>query len=234
MQKKTKDVRKSKRMRESLSKIDKTRSYALDEAINLLKETGKLNFDSTVEAHFKMGIDTRKSDQQIRATITLPHGTGKTKRIAAFVSSNDETVARNAGADIVCGEEEIKVIKDTGKIDFDVAVATPEMMPKLAVIAKILGPRGIMPNPKTDTVGADIAKIVGALKKGKVSFKNDDTGNIHMAIGKLSFDNSKLKENFNTFVETLRKVKPTGSKGSYIKVAYLATTMGPSVKIVTE
>jgi len=225
---------KSKRMTDSLSKIDKTRSYALDEAIDLIKETSKVKFDASVEVHMRLGISTTKSDQQIRSTVTLPHGTGKTKKIAAFVGPNDEAAAKGAGADLVYGEEEIKQIKTSGKLDFDIAVATPEMMPKLAQIAKILGPRGLMPNPKTDTVGPDIAKIVEELKKGKAGFKNDDTGNIHMNIGKISFDNQKIKENFQAFLDTIKKLKPAGVKGTYIKNVYLTSSMGPSVKVVID
>ncbi len=221
-------------MTDSLSKIDKTRSYALDEAIDLIKETSKVKFDASVEVHMRLGISTTKSDQQIRSTVTLPHGTGKTKKIAAFVGPNDEAAAKGAGADLVYGEEEIKQIKTSGKLDFDIAVATPEMMPKLAQIAKILGPRGLMPNPKTDTVGPDIAKIVEELKKGKAGFKNDDTGNIHMNIGKISFDNQKIKENFQAFLDTIKKLKPAGVKGTYIKNVYLTSSMGPSVKVVID
>lgn len=224
----------SKRMTDLKSKVDKTKVYTLDEAIALVKETSTVKFDASVEFHARLGIDPKKSDQQIRSTVVLPHGTGKTKRIAAFVGPNDEKAAKEAGADLVLGEEEIKTIKDTGKIDFDIAVATPEMMPKLAVAARVLGPKGLMPNPKTDTVDKNVAKMIEALKKGKAAFKNDDQGNIHQLIGKVSFDTKNLKENVESFVEALRKAKPTGSKGTYIKVAYLSSSMGPSIKVVVE
>jgi large subunit ribosomal protein L1 len=224
----------SKRMTDLKGKIDNTKDYSLDEAITLVKETSNVKFDASVELHVRLGIDTKKSDQQIRATVTLPNGTGKTKRIAAFVGTNDEKAAKAAGADLVLGEEEIKTIKDTGKIDFDIAVATPEMMPKLAVAARVLGPKGLMPNPKTDTVDKDVTKMIDALKKGKAAFKNDDTGNIHQIVGKVSFDNAKLAENINTFIDALEKAKPAGTKGAFFKNVYLTSAMGPSVKIVIE
>lgn len=211
--------------------VDKTKVYNIDEAIELVKKTSTVKFDASVEVHVSLGIDPKKSDQQIRTTVILPHGTGKTKTVAAFVGANDEKTATEAGADFIYGEEEIKKIKDTGKIEFDIAVATPEMMPKLAVAAKILGPKGLMPNPKTGTVDADVKKMVTEIKKGKAAFKNDDTGNIHQAIGKVSFDNAKLKENFEAFVDTLKKIKPTSVKGVYMKSLFLTSSMGPSVKV---
>jgi len=216
------------------TKVDKEKVYTLDEAIALVKDTSTVKFDASVELHARLGIDTKKSEQQVRATVTLPHGTGKTKRIAAFVGANDEKAAKEAGADIVAGEEEIKAIKDTGKIDFDIAVATPEMMPKLAVAARVLGPKGLMPNPKTDTVDKDVTKMIDALKKGKAAFKNDDTGNIHQIVGKVSFDNAKLAENITAFLDALNKTKPPGTKGAFIKTLYLTSAMGPSVKVVVE
>lgn len=221
-------------MQAAAAKIEKTKIYSLDEAIQLVKETSSVKFDASVEAHARLGIDTAKTDQQIRATVALPHGTGNTKKIAAFVGANDEKAAKEAGADFVYGDEDIKAIKDTGKIDFDIAVATPEMMPKLAAAARILGPKGLMPNPKTETVGTDIKKLVEALKKGKAAFKNDDTGNVHVAVGKVSFDNDKLKENIEAFLESLKKAKPAGTKGIYIKGLYLTSSMGPSIKVAVE
>lgn len=211
--------------------VDKTKAYTLDEALALVKKTSTVKFDASVEIHAKLGIDPSKGEQQIRATVTLPHGTGKNKTVAAFVGSNDEKAAKDAGADFVYGEEDIKKIKDTGKIAFDIAVATPEMMPKLAVAAKVLGPKGLMPNPKTETVGKDVAKMITELKKGKAAFKNDDTANVHQAIGKVSFTEAQLKENFLAFFEALKKAKPQSSKGTYIKSLYLTTSMGPSIKV---
>lgn len=221
----------SKRMKDLKSKIDKTKVYGLDEALRLVKETSTVKFDASVEVHARLGINTKKSDQQIRATVNLPHGSGKTKRIAAFVGPNDEKAAKEAGADKIFGEEDMKALKDGAKIDFDVAVATPEMMPKLAMVAKILGPKGLMPNPKTETVGPDVKKMIESLKKGKLAFKNDDGGNVHVAIGKVSFSENALKENFTAFTDVLKKIKPSSAKGIYIKQVYLTSSMGPSIKV---
>jgi len=221
-------------MNDLKTQVNPEKVYSVDEAIALVKKTSTVKFDASIEVHIRTGIDPKKGDQQIRSTAVLPHGTGKTKRVAAFVGPNDEKIAKEAGADLVLGEEEIKEIKTTGKIDFDIAVATPEMMPKLAVAAKVLGPKGLMPNPKTGTVDKDVKKMVTELKAGKIAFKNDDTANVHQAIGKVSFDNIKLKENFETFMEAIRKSRPASMKGTYIKSLYLTSSMGPSVKVVVE
>ncbi len=220
-----------KRITAAKSLVDKNKVYTLDEGIALVKQTSKVKFDASVEVHANLGIDPSKGEQQIRATVALPHGTGKTKILAAFVGSNDEKDAKEAGADFVYGEEDIKKIKDTGKIAFEIAIATPDMMPKMAMAAKVLGPKGLMPNPKTDTVGKDVKKMIAELKKGKAAFKNDDTANVHQAIGKVSFSEAQLKENFMAFMDALKKAKPSSSKGSYIKSLYLTTSMGPSIKV---
>jgi len=217
-----------------VAKIDKTKFYSLDEAIALIKETANTKFDSTVEIHVRLGIDPKKSDQQIRATVALPHGTGKSKKIAAFVGPNDEKAAKEAGADLIYTEEEIKRLKDTGKVDFEIAVATAEMMPKMAVVAKVLGPKGLMPSPKTETVGTDVKKMISELKKGKAAFKNDDGANLHLGIGKASFSAAQLKENIEAFLDVLRKAKPNSAKGTYLKNVYLTSSMGPSVKVSVE
>jgi len=224
----------SKRMNDLETKVDKNKVYTIDEAIALVKETSTVKFDASVEVHVRLGIDPKKSDQQIRTTVVLPHGTGKTKTVAAFVGANDGKDAKTAGADFIYGEEEIAKIATTGKVVFDVAVATPEMMPKLAKAAKVLGPKGLMPNPKTGTVGPHVAKMIDELKKGKIAFKNDDGANIHQTIGKVSFDDAKLKENITTFTDALRKAKPKTAKGTYIKTVYLTSSMGPSVKVELE
>lgn len=221
----------SKRFEELKTQIEAKKLYTPTEAIELAKKTGTTKFDSSVEIHANLGIDVKKSDQQIRATLVFPHSIGKTKRIAAFVPEVKQKEAKDAGADIVGEVDLIDEIAKTGKINFDIAIATPDMMPKLAKIAKILGPKGIMPNPKTDTVGPNITKMVEDLKKGKVSFKNDNTGNVHQAIGKTSLTPEQLLENFSIFIEALRKNKPGSSKGTYIKSITLSTTMGPGIKI---
>lgn len=213
------------------AKVDKKKVYTIDEAIKAVKETSNVKFDAAVEVHVRLGIDPKKGEQQIRATVVLPHGTGKTKKVAAFVGSNDEKAAKDAGADLVLTEEDIKKIKETGKVDFEIAVATPEMMPKLALAAKVLGPKGLMPNPKTDTVGPDIAKLITELKKGKAAFKNDDAGIIHQIIGKVSYDEQKIKENLSAFMDAVKRAKPQSSKGTYIKSLFLTSSMGPSVKV---
>lgn len=218
-------------MTELKSKVDKTKVYNLDEALELVQKTSTVKFDASVEAHIRLGIDPKKGDQQIRSTVVMPHGTGKTKSVAAFVGPNDEKKAKDAGADFVYGEADIKKIKDTGKIEFEIAVATPEMMPKLAIAAKVLGPKGLMPNPKTETVSSDLNKMIGELKKGKAAFKNDDGAIIHQVIGKVSFDKNKLKENYEALLDVIKKVKPNSAKGTYIKAIHISSSMGPSVRV---
>jgi len=211
--------------------FDKTKTYPIEEAIELTKKLSKTKFDASVEVHFRLGIDPRKGDQQVRAAVSLPHGTGKTVKIAAFVTPDKEKEVKEAGADFVGSEDLIAKIKKTEKTDFQVAVAEPVMMKSLAPIAKILGTRGLMPSPKNDTVTTNPAKAVTELKKGKISFKNDDTGNIHVAIGKISFANKKLLENYETLVEAVKKAKPASSKGTYIKNISISSTMGPGIKV---
>lgn len=222
-----KKVKKSK----AVFDYDKAKAYDIGDALSLVKKFSKSKFDASLEAHFHLGIDPRKGDQQIRSAIALPHGTGKAIRVAAFVAPEHEAACQQAGADLVGNEDLINKIKETEKTDFDVAVADPAMMKNLAKIAKILGTRGLMPSPKNDTVSANPARAVAELKKGKVSFKNDDTANIHVAIGKLSFADAKLKDNFITIVEAIKKAKPASSKGSYIKNVVICSTMGPGIKI---
>jgi len=220
-----------KRYTEARKSIDPKKSYSPDEAMDLLKNTSKEKFNAGIEVHIKLGIDPKKGEQMVRGTIVLPHSVGKSKIIAAFVESNMEKEAKDAGADIVGSEELIKKIKTSGKINFDIAIATPSMMPKLAQIAKILGPKGLMPNPKSETVTPHIKKAIEELKKGKTTFKNDDTGNIHQLIGRVSLDKGQLLENFNVFIEAVNKVKPSSSKGVYLRNVVVCSTMGPGIKV---
>ncbi len=211
--------------------FDKSKTYSIDEAIDLTKKLSKCKFDASVELHFRLGIDPRKGDQQIRSAVSLPHGTGKSVRVAAFVSPENEKAAKEAGADIVGGDELIAEIKKSEKTDFEVAVAEPKMMRNLAVIAKILGTRGLMPSPKNETVTPDPAKAIKELKKGKISFKNDDTANVHLAVGKISFEADKLKENVVAIIEAIKKLKPTKSKGVFMRNISMSSSMGPGLKV---
>ncbi len=221
----------SKRYQEVSKKVDKNKTYPVTEAIKLAKETGTKKFDGSVEIHIRLGIDPGKGEQQVRGTISLPHGTGKTKKVTAFVSAGKEKEAKDAGADVVGGEELIKQIKDSGKIDFEVAIATPDMMPKLSAIAKILGPKGLMPSPKNETITTNLQKTISELKKGRVSFKNDDTGNIHQVIGRVSFSDQQLLENYKAFFEAIKKAKPASAKGNYIENISLSASMGPGARV---
>lgn len=209
--------------------IDQDKTYSIEEAVDLVKKTSKVKFDAGVEVHLRLGIDTQKGEQQIRGNMVLPYGTGKTKKVMVF--TNDPTTAKEAGADIVGGEELIKEISTTGKVDAEIIIATPDMMKSLAMIAKILGPKGLMPSPKSETITTNIKQAMEQIKKGKVSFKNDDTGNLHQLIGRVSFDQEKLTANFQTFIEIVKKAKPPTAKGAFIKSAHLCSTMGPSIKV---
>jgi len=221
-----------KRYKESLASFDARKTYSPEEAIEIAKKTSNVKFDASIEVHFHLGIDPKKGEQQVRATVALPHGTGKTKKVAAFVMNPEkEREAKEAGADPVGGEELIAKIASSGKIDFDIAVATPDMMPKLAKIAKILGPKGLMPSPKNETVSPNIGKIVAELRKGKVAFKADDTANVHQIIGKASFTKEQLTENFNAIMDAIRRAKPATAKGTYVQSVTVTSTMGPGVKV---
>ncbi|MBU0670813.1 MAG: 50S ribosomal protein L1 [Patescibacteria group bacterium] len=223
-------MKRSKRYKLALDKIDKSKKYSLEEALKLIKED-KVKFDQGVEIHVRLGIDPKKGEQLVRGQVVLPKGTGKAVKIMAFVSPEKEDEAKKAGADIVGGESDIENIKATQKVDFDVAVATPDMMKKIGPIAKILGQKGLMPNPKTGTIGPNIGPIIEELKKGKVTFKNDDSANLHQLVGKLSFEDKDLLENIKAFMEAVNKAKPTKSKGTYVKSVVLCTSQGPSIKV---
>ncbi|EXU60754.1 50S ribosomal protein L1 [Mycoplasma mycoides] len=220
----------SKRFKEALSKVEKNKVYPLTQALDLAKQTSTTKFDSTVEIAFNLNIDPRKADQQIRGAVVLPAGTGKTQRVLVLTNTKTKE-AEQAKADIVGGEELINRIKNENWFDFDIIVATPEMMAKLGAIGKILGPKGLMPNPKTGTVTLDVAKAVDDIKKGKVEYRADKEGNIHLIIGKVSFEIEKLEENFKAVVDEIRRVKPQTVKGDYIKNVTLSTTMGPGIKV---
>ena len=220
----------SKRAKANLESVDKEKVYTVTEAIELAKKTATTKFKGSIEVHVKTAIDAKKTDQAIRGSATLPHGTGKTRKIAAFVTEANEAAAKVAGATVVGGEDLIKEIKETEKTDFDIAVAEPAMMPKLAQIAKILGTRGMMPNPKTGTVSDNIAGAIKEIAGGKINIKNDNSGNVHQVIGKTDFDSAKLAENLKTFVDALNTTKPTTLKKSFIVSMSLNSTMGPGIK----
>lgn len=221
----------SKRTQEVRQLVEKDKTYTIDEALELVKKTATSKFDESVELHLRLGIDPKKSDQQIRGTISFPNGIGKTKRVAAFVDPDKEAEAKDAGADIVGNEETIAELSQKGNIDFDVAVATPTMMPKLAKLARLLGPRGLMPNPKTDTVGPNIRKMIEEQKAGKESFKNDNGSNIHQIFGRASMSEADLKENLMALIDIIKRMKPAAAKGIYIRNASISSSMGPGIKI---
>jgi large subunit ribosomal protein L1 len=203
---------------------------SITDAIVKVKQSAVAKFDESVEAHMRLAIDPKKSDQQVRGTAELPYGTGRKVKIAVFTTTQKKE-AEETGADLVGGEELIDKIKSTGKIEADVAIATPEMMPRLASIAKILGPKGLMPNPKNNTITTKVKEVIESLKKGRIDFKNDNSGNIHQVIGKVSFEAEKLEENFKALLEAVRKARPEGVKGNFIKNISICSTMGKSVKI---
>lgn len=221
----------SKRYKESAKLVETGKLYSIDEAIKLIKQMPANKFDSAVEMHSKLGIDVKQANQLVRGSVSLPHGTGKKIRIAVFCGDDKAKEATVAGAAVVGGEELVKEIQTTQKCDFDVAIATPEMMKLLAPIAKILGQQGLMPNPKTDTITPNVGEAVKKLLAGKVSYKADDTGNVHMAVGRLSFDEAKLADNINAFIESLKKARPAAAKGTYFRSATLTTSMGPAIRI---
>lgn len=221
----------SKRLKANKEMIESGKAYPIEEAIELAKKTGNTKFTGSVEVHIRLGIDPKKTDQSVRGFVSLPNGTGKTKKVAAFVTEAKEKEAKEAGAAIIGGEELIKKIKETEKTDFDIAVAEPALMAKLAPIAKILGQRGLMPNPKTGTVTPNIGQIIKEIAGGKVDYKNDESGNIHQIIGKTNFDSKALVENYKTFMESVYSVKPSSVKKIYISGISVNATMGPSIKV---
>jgi large subunit ribosomal protein L1 len=223
-------AKRGKKFTEAAKLVERVKAYDANEAIELAKKTSTVNFDATVEVAFRLGIDTRKNDQQIRGAVVLPNGTGKTQRVLVFAKGEKLKEAEAAGADYVGDADYIAKIQQ-GWFDFDVIVATPDMMGEVGKIGRVLGPKGLMPNPKTGTVTFDVAKAIGEIKAGKVEYRADKAGIIHVPIGKVSFDNEKLVENFTTVFETIQKAKPSSAKGTYMKSVNVTTTMGPAIKI---
>ena len=224
-------MKRSKRYVSNLEKLDKNKAYSAIEAVKLVKETSNAKFDSTIEVAMNLNLDTKKNDQQLRGAVVLPNGTGKTKRILVLAKGDQAKAAKEAGADFVGDLDMIQKIEKESWFDYDVIIATPEMMPMLGKIGKLLGPKGLMPNPKTGTVTMDTAKSIEETKKGKVNYRTDSFGNVHGIVGKASFDDAKLVENLKAFVEAIMKVKPSTVKGAYVKNVSISSTMGPGVKI---
>jgi large subunit ribosomal protein L1 len=226
--------KRGKKYQEAVKLVDLAKTYAPDEAVALVKKTSYTKFDATVEAHLRMGLDPRKADQQIRSTVQLPHGTGRVIRVLVFAEGEGARAAEEAGADFVGSDEIIQKIQG-GWFEFDVSVATPPMMSKVGRLGKVLGPRGLMPSPKAGTVvaDADVGRVVEELKAGRVEFRLDRFANVHVPIGKASFSEQKLLDNFAALMEAVQQAKPTGVKGSYIKKTTLCATMGPGIKVDT-
>ena len=220
----------TKKQKEAVAKVDKTKQYTLSDASALIKEITNVNFDASVDIAIRLGVDPRKANQMVRGVVTLPHGTGKDVKVLALVTPDKEAEALEAGADYVGLDEYLQKIKE-GWTDVDVIVTMPSVMGKLGPLGRILGPRGLMPNPKTGTVTMEIGKAVQEVKAGKIDFKVDKHGNVHAAIGKVSFDASKITENAQEIIQTIVKLKPTAAKGTYIKGIYLSSTMSPGVAI---
>lgn len=220
-----------KRYRALTGKVDTERAYGIDEAATLVKELATAKFDETVEVHFRLGIDPRKSDQGVRGTVALPHGTGRNVRVAVITKGENVEAAQNAGADVVGSEDLIERIAG-GFMDFDAVVATPDMMAQVGQkLARLLGPRGLLPNPKSGTVGPDVAGMVRSLKAGRIEFRNDKTGVVHAPIGKASFDAANLSENYRALVQALEAARPGSARGVYLRSAFMTSTMGPSIPL---
>ena len=223
-------AKKSKRYQEAAKLIEKGKAYSIEEAVALVKETSKVKFDAAVDVAFRLGVDPRQADQQLRGALVLPNGTGKTKKVLVVTEGAKAQEAKDAGADVVGGKEILEDIKK-GWLDFEVMIATPDMMAELGKLGRILGPKGLMPNPKTGKVTMDVAKAVKETKAGKVTYRTDKEGNVQLTIGRVSFDNEKLVENFNAIYDLLVKIKPSTSKGIYMKNIAISSTMGPSIKV---
>ena len=223
-------AKKSKKFQDAAKKVDSTKAYSVEEAVALAKEVDFAKFDATVEVAYRLGIDTRKNDQQIRGAVVLPNGTGKTQRVLVFAKGEKAKEAEAAGADYVGDADMVQKIQG-GWFEFDVVVATPDMMGEVGRLGRVLGPKGLMPNPKIGTVTMDVTKAIDEIKAGKVTYRADKAGNIHVPIGKVSFDDAKLMENFRTIHDVILKAKPATAKGQYVKNVSVTTTFGPGVKV---
>ena len=223
--------KKSKRYTEALSKLEKGKLYSLEEAVKLVKETSISKFDGTVEIAVRLNLDTKKNDQQLRGAIVLPHGTGKAKKVLVLAKGDQAKAAVDAGADFVGDMDMITKIEKENWFEFDVIIATPEMMPLLGKLGKVLGPKGLMPNPKTGTVTVDTKKAVEDVKKGRVEYRTDSYANVHALVGKVSFEEEKLADNIKAFMDVIIKSKPQAAKGVYLKGVSIASTMGPGIKV---
>ncbi|HJA41634.1 MAG TPA: 50S ribosomal protein L1 [Firmicutes bacterium] len=223
-------AKRGKKYLEAAKKVESSKAYSADEAVALVKETSTVKFDASVEVAFRLGVDPKKADQAIRGAVVLPHGTGKVQRVLVFAKGEKAKEAEAAGADYVGDSDMINKIQQ-GWFDFDVIVATPDMMAEVGKLGRVLGPKGLMPNPKTGTVTFDVAKAVNEIKAGKVEYRVDKAGNIHVPIGKVSFEAAKLKENLAVIYDTMLKVKPAAAKGTYVKNVTVTSTMGPGIKV---
>jgi large subunit ribosomal protein L1 len=223
-------AKKSKKYQEAAKLVDRTKAYDSAEAIELVKKAASAKFDESVEVAVRLGVDTKKADQQVRGAVVLPNGTGKTQSVLVFAKGEKAKEAEAAGADHVGDSDFINKIQQ-GWFEFDVIVATPDMMAEVGKLGRVLGPKGLMPNPKTGTVTFDVTKAVNEIKAGKVEYRVDKTGNVHVPIGKVSFEAEKLAENLNTIIDTLLKVKPAAAKGTYLKNVAISSTMGPGIKV---
>ena len=223
--------KRSKKYVEALAKVEKGKAYTVDEAVKLVKETSTTKFDGSVEVAIRLNVDTKKADQQLRGAIVLPKGTGKTTRVIVIAKGEAATKAKEAGADYVGDVDLLQKIEKENWFDFDTMIATPDMMPLLGKLGRVLGPKGLMPNPKTGTVTMDPAKAVADAKAGRVECRTDSFGNVHAVIGKVSFSEEDLKENLNAFVSTIMKIRPASVKGDYVKNIAITSTMGPGIKI---
>ena len=226
-------AKKGKKFIEAKKLVDSTTLYSVEEAVELVKKTNVAKFDATVDVAFRLGVDPRKADQQIRGAMVLPHGTGKVRSVLVFAKGEKAKEAEAAGADFVGDSDMINKIQQ-GWMEFDVGVATPDMMAEVGKLGRVLGPRGLMPNPKTGTVTMDVTKAVNEIKAGKVEYRVDKAGNVHVPIGKVSFEDQKLVENFKAIFDTILKAKPSAAKGTYVKNIAVSSTMGPGIKVASE